>query len=158
MISLYFIFSYVAANLWWRDCLGDMESFLGILIPNMLGFHWTKVVWAAAILHLALCKLLYVLQYVVIDTIIAYKQLIPCFYCIFSSLSTNTTGVATAVTMAAAGGNGPLAPHMRPCSSCWCVQSMGKTPQASRHNFWDVEGVYGPWNTPMLWQFIIATI
>jgi hypothetical protein len=31
------------------------------------------------------------------------------------ALAQNTTGITTATTMAAAGRNGPLAPHMRPC-------------------------------------------
>jgi hypothetical protein len=43
------------------------------------------------------------------------KQLILVFLFLFSvALAQNTTGVTTATTMAAAGGNGPLAPHMRP--------------------------------------------
>ncbi len=38
------------------------------------------------------------------------------FFSISVALAQNTTGVTTATTMAAAGGNGPLAPHMRPCT------------------------------------------
>ncbi len=38
------------------------------------------------------------------------------FIAFFSSLCTNTTGITCAATMAAARGNGPLAPHMRPCA------------------------------------------
>ncbi len=43
------------------------------------------------------------------------KQLILVFLFLFSvALAQNATGVTTATTMAAAGNNGPLAPHMRP--------------------------------------------
>jgi hypothetical protein len=43
------------------------------------------------------------------------KQLILVFLFLFSvALAQNTTGVTTTTTMAAAGNNGPLAPHMRP--------------------------------------------
>jgi hypothetical protein len=42
-------------------------------------------------------------------------QLILVFLFLFSvALAQNTTGITTATTMAAAGGNTPLAPHMRP--------------------------------------------
>ncbi len=32
------------------------------------------------------------------------------------ALAQNTMGITTATTMAATGGNGPLASHMRPCA------------------------------------------
>ncbi len=48
------------------------------------------------------------------------------FLFLFSAaLAQNTTGVTTATTMAAAGGNGPLAPHMRPCAPRQRVGWMG---------------------------------
>jgi hypothetical protein len=40
------------------------------------------------------------------------------------ALAQNTTGVTTATTMAPAGGNGPLAPHMRPCAPCRRFEQM----------------------------------
>jgi hypothetical protein len=55
-------------------------------MPNMSGYHWTKVVWAPA------------------------------------TLQQHTTGVTTATTMAAAGGNGLLAPYMRPFASHQCIK------------------------------------
>ncbi len=55
------------------------------------------------------------------------------FLFLFSvALAQNTTGVTTATTMAAAGGNGPLAPHMRPYAPRWCVEWMGNNPPSLR--------------------------
>jgi hypothetical protein len=55
------------------------------------------------------------------------------FLFLFSvALAQNTTGVTTATTMAAAGGNGPLAPHMRPCAPRRCVEWMGNNPPSLR--------------------------
>ncbi len=51
------------------------------------------------------------------------------FLFLFSvALAQNTTGIATATTVAAAGGNGPLAPHMRPCAPRRRVEWMGDNP------------------------------
>jgi hypothetical protein len=62
-------------------------------------------------------ELQYVLQHIVIPKIIAYKQLVLVFLLHFPvALAQNTTGITTAPTMANASGNGPLAPHMRPCA------------------------------------------
>ncbi len=90
MISLYLIYSYVSASVWWRDHLGNVESFL--TIPNMPGFHCNKVVRAPATLH------------------------------------QHTSSVTTVKTISAAGSNGPLVPHMRPCPPCWRVEWMGDNP------------------------------
>jgi hypothetical protein len=38
------------------------------------------------------------------------------------ALLQNTTGVTTATTMAAAGRNGPLGPHVRPCAPRRCFE------------------------------------
>jgi hypothetical protein len=71
---------------------------------------------ARATLQLAVCELQYVLQNLVINKIIVSKKLVLVFSLHVSvALSQNITGVTTATTMAAAGRNGPLAPHMRPC-------------------------------------------
>jgi hypothetical protein len=43
--------------------------------------------------------------------------------------------VTTATTMAAAGGNGPLAPHMRPCVPCQRIKWMGDNPPSLRKFF-----------------------
>jgi hypothetical protein len=73
--------------------------------------------WARATLLLTMYELQYVLQYIVINKLFGNHQLILVFLFLFSvALAQNTTGVTTATTMAAAGGNGPLAPHMRPCA------------------------------------------
>jgi hypothetical protein len=62
-------------------------------------------------------ELQYVLQYIVMNKLFGNHQLILVFLFLFSvALAQNTTGFTTATTMAAAGGNGPLAPHMRPCA------------------------------------------
>ncbi len=54
------------------------------------------------------------------------------FIAFFSYLSTNTTGIATTTTVAAAGRKGPLAPHMRPCPPCWRIEWMGDNPPSKR--------------------------
>ena len=88
----------------------------GPLDQNGSGFSHATA-WAQTMLQLALRELEYVLQYIVIHKIIAYKQLILVFLLHFSvALAQNTTGITTASTMATAGRNGPLAPHMRPCA------------------------------------------
>ncbi len=64
------------------------------------------------------------------------KQLILVFLCLFSvALAQNTTGVTTATTMAVAGGNGPLAPHMRPGAPRQCLKWMGNNPPSLRMYF-----------------------
>ncbi len=58
-------------------------------------------------------------------------QLVLVFLFLFSiAAAQNTTGVTvtTATTMAAAGGNGPLAPHMRPRAPRQHVKGMGNNP------------------------------
>ncbi len=58
------------------------------------------------------------------------------FIAFFSSLSTKITGITTATTMAAACRNGPLAPHMRPCTPRRCFEWMGDKPPSLRMYFW----------------------
>jgi hypothetical protein len=79
------------------------------------------------------------------------KQLILVFLFLFSvALAQNTTDVTTATTMAAAGRNGPLAPHMRPGAPRRCVEWMGNNPPSLRMYFGGgVEGVYGPQSAPL---------
>jgi hypothetical protein len=73
--------------------------------------------WARATLQLVIHELQYVLQYIVINKLFANKQPILVFLLLFSAaLAQSTTGVTTTTTMATAGGNDPLAPHMRPCT------------------------------------------
>jgi hypothetical protein len=79
--------------------------------------------WAQAMLQLVIYELQYVLQYIVINTLFGNHQLILVFLFLFSvALAQNTTGVATTTTMATTGGNGPLAPHMRPCAPRRCFE------------------------------------
>jgi hypothetical protein len=64
------------------------------------------------------------------------KQLILVFLFLFSvALAQNTTGVTTTTTMGAAGGNGPLAPHMRPDTPRRCVEWMGDNPPSLQMYF-----------------------
>ena len=64
------------------------------------------------------------------------KQLILVFLFLFSvALAQNTTGVTTATIMAAAGGDGPLAPHMRPGAPHRHVEWMGNNPPSLRMYF-----------------------
>ncbi len=105
--------------------------------------HTTTRAWAT--LQLAIHKLQYVLQHIVTNKIIHYTHLILVFLLHFSvALAQNTTGVTTATTMAAAGGNGPLAPHMRLCVPRQCFKWMNDNPQACGCIFWGGEGVYDP--------------
>ncbi len=88
---------------------------------------------ARATLLLAIYELQYVLQYIVINKLFSNHQLSLVFLFLFSvALAQNTTGVTTATTMAAAGGNGPLAPHMRPCAPRQCFEWMGDNPPSLR--------------------------
>jgi hypothetical protein len=79
-------------------------------------------------LLLAVYELQYVLQYIVINNFFGDHQLILVFFLFSVALAQNTTGVTTATTMAAAGRNGPLAPHMRPCIPRRHVEWMGNNP------------------------------
>jgi hypothetical protein len=74
------------------------------------------------------------------------EKLIVCKHCLqktnfsvllhFSvALAQNTTGVTTATTMAAAGRNGPLAPHMRPCAPTDALNGWETTPRDSGCSF-----------------------
>jgi hypothetical protein len=84
-------------------------------------------------LLLAIYELQYVLQYIVINKLFGNHQLILVFLFLFSvALAQNTTGVTTATTMAAAGGNGPLVPHMRPGAPRQCIKWMGDNPPSLR--------------------------
>jgi hypothetical protein len=58
------------------------------------------------------------------------------FLFLFSvALAQNTTGITTATTMAATGGNGPLAPHMRPGAPRQRIEWMGDNPSSLRMYF-----------------------
>jgi hypothetical protein len=64
------------------------------------------------------------------------KQLILVFlFCFSVALAQNTTGITTVTTMAAAGRNGPLVPHMRPCAPHRRVKWMGNNPLSLRMYF-----------------------
>jgi hypothetical protein len=106
---------------------------------------------ARATLLLAVYELKHVLQYIVINKFFGNHQLILMFLFLFSvALAQNTTGVTTATTMAAAGRNGPLAPHMRPCTLRRRVEWMGNNPPSLRmYSLGGVEGVYGPQSAPL---------
>ncbi len=57
------------------------------------------------------------------------------FFSISVALAKNTMGFTTATTMAATGGNGPLAPHMRPCAPRQCIEWMGDNPMSLQMYF-----------------------
>jgi hypothetical protein len=106
--------------------------------------------WAQATLLLAIYELQYVLQYIVVNKLFGNHQLILVFFLFSVALARNTTGVTTTTTMAAAGRNGPLAPHMRPCALLQHVEWMGNNPPSLRMcTFWGVEDVYGPQSAPL---------
>jgi hypothetical protein len=90
--------------------------------------HATNWAWATI---LAINELQYFLQYIVINNFFGNHQLILVFLFLFSvALAQNTTGVTTTTTMAAASGNGPLAPHMRPCTPADASNGWAITPRA----------------------------
>ncbi len=111
---------------------------------------------ARATLLLAIYVLQYVLQYIVINKHFGNHQLISVFLFLFSvALAQKTTGVSTATTMAAAGGNGPLAPHMRPRPYALRRRAewMGDNPPSLRmYSLGGGEGVYGPQSAPLFWR------
>jgi hypothetical protein len=58
------------------------------------------------------------------------------FFFLFTvTVAQNTTGVTTATTMAAAGGNGPLAPYMRSCAQRRCFKLLDDNPPSKRMYF-----------------------
>ncbi len=114
----------------WQELSGDTQY---------AGVHWTKVVRALAypttqaqpMLQVAMRELWHILQYIVINKIIAYKQLILVFLLHFSvALAQNTSGITTVTTMATAGRYGPLAPHTGPCAPRQRFKWMGDNPQS----------------------------
>ncbi len=105
--------------------------------------HATTRAWATLIL--VIYELHYVLQYIVMNKLFGNHQLILVFLFLFSvAWAQNTTGVTTATTMAAAGGNGPVAPHMRPCAPRRCVEWMGDNPRACECILWGGWGCLWP--------------
>jgi hypothetical protein len=77
------------------------------------------------------------------NKIFGNKQLILVFLFLSSvALAQNTTGVTTATTMAAAGGNGPLVPHMRPGAPRRCVEWMGDNRPSLQMYFWGGSRVF----------------
>jgi hypothetical protein len=70
------------------------------------------------------------------NKLFANKQLILVFLFLFSvAIAHNTTGITTATTMAAAGGNAPLVPHMRSYAQRRRVEWMGDNPPSLRMYF-----------------------
>ncbi len=61
-----------------------------------------------------------------------------------AALAQNTTGITTTTTMAAAGRNGPLVPHMRPCAPHRCFEWMGDNTPSLRIYFWGGWGCVWP--------------
>jgi hypothetical protein len=91
---------------------------------------------ARATLQLVIHELQYVLQYIVINKLFGnHKLILVCLYLFSVALAQNTTGITTTTTMVAAGGNGPLAPHMRPCAPRRRVEWMGNNPPGLRMYF-----------------------
>ncbi len=83
---------------------------------------------------------------IVINNVIAYKQLILVFLLHLSAaLAQIITGITTATTMAVAAGNGPLAPHMRPCAWRRCFKWMDANPLSLRMYFLRGVRVLCPW-------------
>ena len=100
--------------------------------------RWIKVVWAPATPQLGFNHAIIsnigntiCFTYIVITKLFGNKYLIL----FFVALAHNTTGVTTATTMAVAGGNAPLAPHMRSCAQHRRVKWIGNDPPSLRMYF-----------------------
>ncbi len=106
---------------WYPICRGPLDhSGLGS------GHATTR---ARATLLLAIHELQYVLQCIVIVKNFGNHQLILVFLFLFSvAVAQNTTGITTTTTMAAAGRNGHLVPHMRPCAPPRRLEWMSDNP------------------------------
>jgi hypothetical protein len=117
------------------------------------GVRWTKVVRAPATpqlgldhdtisdIRITICFTIYCYNFTIWSQTTNFSVL----FIFWVALAHNTTGITTAITMAAAGGNAPLAPHMRSCAQRRRVEWMGNNPLSLRMYFWGgVEGVYGP--------------
>ncbi len=138
---------------WYPICRGPLDqSGLGS------GHPATR---AQATLQLAICEFENVLQYIVIYIIILLEQLILVFFTFFSTsaaLAQNTRGITTVTTMDTAGGNGPLASHMRPCAPRRHIKWMGNNPPSLRIIFWGgIEDVYGPQSASLFRWWCIPT-
>ncbi len=107
-------------------------------MPGSIGPKWFRLQpWAWATLQLGIYELQYNLQDIVINKIVSNKQLILVLLLHFSiALAQNTTGITTASAIAATGGNGPLAPHMRPCAPRQRIKWMGDNPPSKQMYFW----------------------
>ncbi len=109
-------------------------------MPGSIGPMWFRLRpcsnFGSGHAAIAVRELQYVLQHIVIDKIIVSKKLVLVFSLHFSvAMAQNTTGITTATTMAAASGNGPQAPHMRPCAPRWCLEWIGDNPPSLRMYF-----------------------
>ncbi len=138
---LFLQYSYVLASVQCENRSHNDMSFL--VIPNMPGSIGQK--WFGLRPHHNSGSATHNKRYMnynmfynnVINKLFCNKQLIFVFlFCFSVALAQNTTGITTATTMAAAGGNGPLAPHMRPCAPCRRVKWMGDNPPSLQMYFW----------------------
>ncbi len=121
------------------------------------GVHWTKVVLRHGLGHAQLAIWITICFTInVINKPFCNKQPSFCvFICLSVALAQNTTGVTTATTMAAAGGNGLLAPHMRPCAPRRRVKWMGDNPPSLRLYCWGGWGCL--WPSKRFRRWCIAT-
>ncbi len=60
------------------------------------------------------------------------------------ALAQHTTGITTSTTLAAASGNCPLAPHMRPCAPCRRFEWLVSNPPSLWMYFWGCQGCVWP--------------
>ncbi len=83
------------------------------------------------------------------------QQILVFLFCLSVALAQNTTGITTATTMAAAGGNGPLAPYMRLCAPRQRVKWIGNNPLSLRMYCWGGWGCL--WPSKRFQRWCIAT-
>ncbi len=113
--SLFLQYSYVLASVQCENCSYNDYSFPAI--PNMPGSIGPK--WFGLQPPNNLGSGHATISDAWISTCFTIYKLSLVFFAFFSisvALAKNTTGITTATTMASAGGNGLLAPHMRPCT------------------------------------------
>ena len=158
--SLFLSYSYILASVQCENRSHNDKSFLAI--PNMPGSIGPK--WfglrprynlgsghtAMSVTSVTTCFTIYSM-----NKIIAYKQLILVFLLHFSvALAKNITGITTTTAMAAAGRNGPLAPHMRPCALHRCFEWMWDNPPSVFLGGW---GCVWPSKALLFQQWCIST-
>ncbi len=119
------------------------------------------ITWAWATLQLVIRELQYVLQYIVIEKIIAYKQLILVFLLYFQYFSSLSTKHNWHHNFHNHGRHWRKCPPSAPHEALHSVPMLwmdGQQPSELADVFFgEIEGVYGPQSAPLFQRWCIAT-